>query len=220
MFTGIIEAVGKIDSIDMRGVDCSISVFSEKMSMADVNIGDSISVNGVCLTVTEHNGLVVGGRFVADVSAETLKKTNLGQKKSGDRVNLEQALMPTDRMGGHIVSGHVDGVGKIVERANDGRSVRFRIEAPQDISHYIAAKGSITINGISLTVNEVESNLFTINIIPQTLSETTLNIARIGDSVNLEIDVIARYLERLLSGKKEKAKDIPIGFLAENGFIR
>ncbi len=225
MFTGIIEAVGKINSIQSNGIDASISVFVGKMSLHDVQLGDSIAVNGVCLTVTSLNPSPGGGSFVADVSGETLSKTILGEKKSGDAVNLEKALMPTSRLGGHIVSGHVDGVGKIVDKIAEGRSVKFRIKTPKEMAKYIAAKGSVCINGISLTINEVDGNVFGVNVIPQTLSETTLNSAKIGEQVNLEADIIARYLERLLLGDRaadesvSAAPAMSLGFLAENGFI-
>ncbi len=222
MFTGIVEDIGKIAQLQSSGGDVRLEVAVNKMPLVDVNLGDSIAVNGICLTVTD----LTPTSFWADVSKESLSKTSLAIAKSGTKVNLEKALMPTSRMGGHIVSGHVDGLGEIISRENDARSVKFRIKAPSHISKYIAAKGSITVDGISLTVNEVDGDLFSLNIIPQTLKETTLNNANPGRQVNLEVDIISRYLERLLRGgvnqenESSNADKLSLGFLAENGFVR
>jgi riboflavin synthase len=163
----------------------------------DVALGDSVAVNGVCLTVAtklEHG-------FLADLSRETLGATTAHAWNTGDRVNLEKALTPNKPLGGHMVSGHVDGVGRLLERVEDARSWRMRFEAPAGLAHYIARKGSITINGVSLTVNDVEGSHFGVNIIPQTLDKTTLGSLQQGATVNLEVDLIARYLERLLEGR-------------------
>jgi riboflavin synthase len=196
MFTGIIEAVGRIEAIEPKGVDSRLQIASGRLDLSDVAIGDSIAVSGVCLTVVQRSDR----GFWADVSGETLSKTVLGQLARGAKVNLEKALTPTTRLGGHLVSGHVDGVGQVVERFDEGRSVRFRFRAPEDITRYIAPKGSICIDGVSLTVNEVDGFVFGVNIVPHTLEETTIDAYLAGTHVNLEVDIIARYLERLLLG--------------------
>lgn len=219
MFTGIIEAVGRIAAIQPKGQDARVRVQTGKLALADVQLGDSIAVNGVCLTVVE----LPGDGFWADVSGETLSRTAFAGLAVGGRVNLEKALTPTTRLGGHLVSGHVDGVGKVVERSPAGRSVQFVIEAPRELAKYIAEKGSICVNGISLTVNRVEGARFWLNIVPHTLEETTLDDALPGTAVNLEVDLIARYLERLLLGERAAEPTgggITEAFLAENGFIR
>jgi riboflavin synthase len=219
MFTGIIQAVGKIGRIEPRGGDSRLSVETGALDLRDATLGDSIAVNGVCLTAIEYDG----ARFAADVSGETLTRTTLGGLKTGSEVNLELALQPTTRLGGHLVSGHVDGVGEIVERRADGRSVRFVISAPERLARYIAEKGSICIDGISLTVNGVHGAQFDVNIVPHTLEETTLHAARVGQKVNLEVDVIARYLERLLLGDEAAKADgggITRELLARQGFLQ
>jgi riboflavin synthase len=163
-----------------------------------VGLGDSIAVNGVCLTVVE----LPGDGFIADVSIETLNFTTAGQWKTATPVNLERALTPSTRLGGHLVSGHVDGVGEVVERHQDARSERFRIKAPAELARYIAHKGSISVDGTSLTVNAVSGDEFELNIVPHTLVHTVFGTYQAGTKVNLEVDVIARYLERLLLGDK------------------
>ncbi len=217
MFTGIIEAIGSIRTLKSVGSDYRVFVDSGALDLGDVKLGDSIAVNGVCLTVIR---LEADG-FWADVSGETVRKTRLAKMGEGSKVNLEKALTPTTRLGGHLVSGHVDGVGKVIERNDDGRSLQFTIDAPKSIARYIAAKGSITIDGISLTVNSVNESLFELNIVPHTLDETTLKTLSVGDEVNLEVDLIARYLERLLTGEHKREKpEITSAFLAEHGFMR
>ncbi|APZ44499.1 riboflavin synthase [Acidihalobacter ferrooxydans] len=196
MFTGIIQAVGRVGHIEPRGGDSRLTVEAGALDLRDAALGDSIAVNGVCLTAVGYDG----ARFAADVSGESLSRTTLGALGAGSPVNLELALQPTTRLGGHLVSGHVDGVGEIVERCADARSVRFVIRAPDRLARYIAEKGSICVDGISLTVNGVDGAQFDINIVPHTLEATTLHTARVGQKVNLEVDVIARYLERLLLG--------------------
>jgi riboflavin synthase len=188
-----------------------------KLLMDDVDLGDSIAVNGVCLTVITFNA----HSFEADVSNETLACTTLGNLAVGTPVNLEKALLPTTRLGGHLVSGHVDGVGEIVKLASDGRSLRFTLRVPQELMRYIAAKGSICVEGISLTVNRVEGQTFDLNLVPHTLEKTNLKDAGVGRSVNLEVDIIARYLERMLIGP-ENAGDSGVSreLLAESGFLR
>lgn len=218
MFTGIIQAVGTLAAVEPKGSDCRLRVRTGKLDLADVQLGDSIAVNGVCLTAVQ---LAADG-FAADVSGETLSCTTLGGLGIGDRVNLEKALTPTTRLGGHLVSGHVDGLGEIVGRRDDGRSVRFTIRAPDALARYVAAKGSICMDGVSLTVNEVNGAEYSVNVIPHTLEETTIGHWRIGTRINLEVDIIARYLERLLLGDKAAqpgSGGISEAFLAEHGFL-
>ena len=197
MFTGIILAIGKISAIEHRAGDCRLKIDTGKLSLADVALGDSIAVNGVCLTAVELGTHY----FCADVSNETLSRTLLKIATVDTPVNLELALTPSTRMGGHIVSGHVDGIGKVIEKKADGRSFRFKFKAPDNLAKYIAEKGSICINGISLTVNEVNGAEFSVNIVPHTLKETTLGDAIAGTQVNLEVDLLARYMERLMQGE-------------------
>jgi len=196
MFTGIIQAVGSIASLQQRGGDLRLGIETGKLPLEDVALGDSIAVSGVCLTVVE----LAGSRFFADVSGETLRRTSLGDLGVGDAVNLEKALTLATRLGGHLVSGHVDGIGNVVSRRQDSRSVQFTIQAPDELARYIAVKGSICVDGVSLTVNAVSGASFELNIVPHTLEETTLAGYRVGRQVNLEVDLIARYLERLLLG--------------------
>ena len=197
MFTGIILAVGKISAIERKSGDFRLSIDTGKLPLNDVQLGDSIAVNGVCLTAIR-----LGSQsFCADVSNETWSRTTFSEAVLGTPVNLELALTPATRMGGHIVSGHVDGVGKVIDRKPDGRSIRFNIKAPDELAKYIAEKGSICINGISLTVNDVSGAVFSVNIVPHTLKETTLNDAALGTLVNLEVDLLARYMERLMKGE-------------------
>lgn len=196
MFTGIIQAVGSITALEKHGGDMRIGIHSGSLPMDDVCIGDSIAVSGVCLTVVElgDNG------FNADVSGETLGLTRLGGMAVHDAVNLEKALTLATRLGGHLVSGHVDGIGEVTARREDGRSIRFSIKAPSGLARYIATKGSICVDGISLTVNAVQGAVFELNIVPHTLQVTTMNTYQPGCQVNLEVDLVARYLERLLLG--------------------
>lgn len=216
MFTGIIQAKGKIERITPMQGDWRLTVNVGELDMADVQIGDSIATNGVCLTAIALST----NTFVADVSAETLKVTTLGQLGVGASVNLEKALRLQDRLGGHLVSGHVDGVGVIKSISADARSWRYEIEAPVAICRYIAQKGSICINGISLTVNEVKGALFGVNIVPHTRLETTIGEWVVGTQVNLEVDLLARYLERLLSAPtSDSTPALTPTFLAEHGFM-
>ena len=219
MFTGIIEAVGEIQAIEPQGEDVRMRIKTGKLDLSDVQLGDSIATNGVCLTAIE----LPGDGYVADVSGETLSKTTLDRLKVGTPVNLEKALTPTTRLGGHLVSGHVDGVGEVVSRSSAGRSIKFVIRAPKELAKYIAHKGSICVEGISLTVNEVRGAEFDLNIVPHTLQETTMQHLQAGSPVNLEVDIIARYLERLLLG--DKAADANAGgiseqLLRESGFMK
>jgi riboflavin synthase len=195
MFTGIIIATGKINSIAERGGDLELGLDTAGLDPARLGLGDSVCVQGVCLTVTRKQD--VG--FFADVSRETMAKTSLGNLKVGSPVNLEPSLRAGDALGGHMVSGHVDGVGRLVEAVGDARSTRLTFELPVPLMKFVASKGSICIDGVSLTVNNVEAQRFDVNIIPHTQQVTTLGALKIGDAVNIEIDVIARYVERLLS---------------------
>ncbi len=219
MFTGIIQSIGQIAAIEPKGEDTRVRVLTNKLDLGDVQLGDSIAVNGVCLTAVE----LPGDGFWADVSGETLARTTFKQIKTGLAVNLEKALTPDTRLGGHLVSGHVDGIGEVTQRYEDGRSIRFHIKAPNELAKYIAEKGSICVDGISLTVNSVSGAEFTLNIVPHTLQETTMGNMQTGDQVNLEVDIIARYLERLLLGDRAaepNAQGISKELLAEHGFMK
>jgi riboflavin synthase len=197
MFTGIVTHRGHLLGVEASGVDQRMTFGLEADALRDAAEGDSMCVSGACLTMLAIDAAV--GRFSADVSAETLDKTILGSLAPGDPVNLEPALRAADRLGGHLVSGHVDGVGRLVDRGPDGRSERFRFEVPSNLARYIAAKGSVCIDGVSLTVNDVEANRFGVCIIPHTLEVTTLGRLEPGHAVNIEVDMIARYLERLMA---------------------
>lgn len=197
MFTGIIQAIGQIQTIDTMREDITLNIQAPDLNLSDVKIGDSIAVNGICLTAIALDNT----QFQAQVSKETLKVT-VGLDRI-QKVNLEKALRLSDRLGGHLVSGHVDGVGVVARFEPVGESWLLAVAAPHEISKYIAQKGSICINGVSLTVNNVAQDQFTVNIIPHTLSHTTLRDLKIGDAVNLEIDQIARYVERMTAWKSE-----------------
>jgi len=193
MFTGIVAATGKLQSREPRGGDLRIRFEVPSELMVDSKIGDSISISGVCLTMLEPDA----NGFSADLSVETLDKTSLGNRSEGDSVNLELAMRVSDRLGGHMVSGHVDGLATLISRAGDARSERFLFETDRSLARFIAPKGSACLDGVSLTVNEVDDNRFSICIIPHTLEVTTLGSLAAGETVNLEVDLIARYLDRL-----------------------
>lgn len=216
MFTGIIEAVGSVAGVENKQGDLKLRIRTGSLDLADVKLGDSIATNGVCLTVVA----LPGDGFVADVSRESLDHTRIASWSSGTRVNLEKAMTPTTRMGGHMVTGHVDGVGVVKKRSADARSVRFTIEAPAALRKYIAAKGSITVDGVSLTANALSSEGFELNIVPHTAQETTLDSLQVGSEVHLEVDVIARYLEQLLrpDNNAQPSGGISEAFLMQNGF--
>ena len=220
MFTGIIQAVGKVVAMQPSGGDLRLRIDTGKLALDDVALGDSICTNGVCLTVIE----LPGDGYWADVSVETLNFTTLGKLSPAARVNLEKALTPASRLGGHIVSGHVDGVGEIVSLQEDARSIRVAVRAPAALAKYIAHKGSICVDGTSLTVNAVNGAGFELNIIPQTMAETVFGEYRPGTRVNLEVDVIARYLERLVLGDAAAdpaaSGELSLATLADNGFLR
>lgn len=219
MFTGIIEKVGAIRDMQPKGGDMRLVIETGSELLEGTALGDSIAVNGVCLTAVEFGS----DSFSADVSRETITLTSLAALSRGSSVNLERALTLSTRLGGHLVSGHVDGLGEVVERYDDARSVRFKIKAPDDLAKYIAHKGSITVDGTSLTVNKIDGAVFELNIVPHTLQETIMGNYRVGTKVNLEVDVIARYLERLLMGEKAahpSSQGMTEAFLAEHGFMR
>ncbi len=216
MFTGITQAVGTIATIEPHGEDRRVVVNAGTLDLGDVALGDSISVSGVCLSVVD----ISRASFSADISAETLATTTFSTLHAGDRVNLEKALTLTTRLGGHLVCGHVDGVGTVAKRWSAGRSLGLRLRPPADLGRYIATKGSVCIDGISLTVNAVSGAEFDVNIVPHTLRQTTLGDLGKGQRVNLEVDIVARYVERLLQ-YEEQATDTKLTpeFLAEHGFI-
>jgi riboflavin synthase len=216
MFTGIIEAVGKIQRMEPTGGDMRLIIDASTLDMGDVQLGDSIAVNGVCLTAVKFDQT----SFVADVSNETVSLTTLKDLKTGSPVNLEKALLPTTRLGGHLVSGHVDGVGAVIDVAEDARSVRYTIRVPDELKKYVAVKGSICVDGTSLTVNVVNDDCFEINIVPHTQEKTIIKNYKAGTEVNLEVDLVARYLERLLTGdSEEKNEGLDLDALARAGFM-
>ena len=211
MFTGIIKAKGSIGAMEKRGGDVRLRVTATELPWADYAVGDSLSVNGVCLTAVHLHD----DGFDTDVSLETLDVTTLGQLESGDAVNLEPALRVGDALGGHLVSGHVDGIGKLLSRSDDARSIRMTFEAPSELARYIARKGSICVDGVSLTINEVSGNTFGLNIIPHTAEVTTMGSYEVGRAVNLEVDLLARYIERMLGND---ASGLSMDFLKEHGY--
>jgi riboflavin synthase len=213
MFTGIIAAVGKVESIQNTQGDMRIQINTQTLDLADVKLGDSIANNGVCLTVVDINGT----SLCFDVSKESLQRTSLKQITQGSEINLEKALAVGERLGGHFVSGHVDGLGKVISLTSSARSVQFRFEAPQSLMRYIAEKGSICIDGVSLTVNNVGENWFEVNIIPHTMEETIIKNYKTGSEVNLEVDLIARYLESLMADSKSSG--ISKETLLKHGFM-
>lgn len=216
MFTGIIEATGIIESLDPTGGDLRAVVTSEDLDFSDIQLGDSICVSGVCLTAIAFGE----NSFTVDISNETVSLTSFATLKTGDRVNLEKAMQPTSRFGGHIVSGHVDGLVELVSRSEDGRSERLEFAVPENLSRYIAAKGSVCLEGISLTVNAVEGNRFGVNIIPHTAEVTTFSDLAPGQKVNLEVDIVSRYLERLLAdrGADDPGEGLTLEKLSRYGF--
>ena len=220
MFTGIIESIGKIAKMEKRGGDVRLHIATGQLDLSDVALGDSIAVNGVCLTAV----VLPGDGFVADVSNETLSLTSLGQLSTGSPVNLEKALTMSTRLGGHLVSGHVDGLGEVIAKSEDARSIRFTVKAPDELAKYIAHKGSITVDGTSLTVNAVKGAKFELNIVPHTAQETIMSEYEVGRKVNLEVDLVARYLERLLLGDKAADANAEGGLnmqkLMEAGFVK
>ena len=218
MFTGIIEAIGRVESSESRDGDIRLGIACGELDLSHTQLGDSIAVNGVCLTAIGLHDQA----FMADVSAETMSKTSLGQLSAGSPVNLETALTLNTALGGHLVSGHVDGLATLVEMQNDARSIRYRFEVDPAIQHYIATKGSVTLDGTSLTVNAIDGHRFDVNIVPHTQQKTVFQYYQEGCRVNIEVDIIARYLERLLQGRADagKVKDQQmLKTLIKSGFI-
>ncbi len=229
MFTGIVEAVGEIAALQPRGGDLRLRVRSGALDMTGVKLGDSIATNGVCLTVVE----LTGDGYWADVSRETLSLSSFASAQVGQRVNLEKAMAAGSRFDGHIVSGHVDGMATVLRRQDDARSLRLTLQAPAELAKYIATKGSICVDGVSLTVNRVDGSQFELNIVPHTAQQTIITGYAAGTEVNIEVDVIARYLERLLTSSvnggqgggergssEQKTATLSAAFLAEHGFIK
>ncbi len=214
MFTGLVEGIGEIAEIGRRAEGLRL-VLAPPFPAAELNLGDSVNVAGACLTVVA----LKGGAFRADVSPETLARTTFPQKKAGDLVNLERALKVGDRLGGHLVTGHVDGVGMLRERREGPASLVLKFELPAALSRYVIEKGSIAVDGVSLTVNAVQDNAFTVNIIPFTAGHTTLASLRVGDKVNLETDIIGKYVERLLGPRSGSEAELSREFLARHGFL-
>lgn len=217
MFTGIIEATGHIAAIKRSGQDAQLTIHSDTLDFSDVKLGDSIASNGVCLTVTS----LAAHSFTADVSGETLSRTLFGSYQTGQRINLEKALLPTTRLGGHLVSGHVDGIAIVSRVEKTGQSWQIYLQSPEELSRYIAEKGSVTIDGISLTVNELTTNGFRLTIVPHTARETTIQALQAGSKVHLEVDLLARYIERLLQGKQAAApaSHVTMNLLQQSGFL-
>ncbi len=215
MFTGIVATVGRITQLARRGDAMRLGIASGELDLGDVALGDSIAVSGPCLTVVEFGNK----HFAVDVSSETLARTTLGARQVGDAVNLEKALRLTDRLGGHLVSGHIDGIGMVVKREPQNEYIRWVVRVPAELSHYLAFKGSVAIDGVSLTVNGVEGDTFDVLTIPHTLERTTLGGLHAGAAVNIEVDIIARYIERMLSKSATSAGGgISLASLAEAGF--
>ncbi len=218
MFTGIIQAVGSIESIESRGGDMRLVIDSSGLELSDSDLGDSIAVNGACLTAVEFTA----SGFAADVSLETLDKTSLGHLKKTSPVNLEKALTMKTALGGHLVSGHVDGLARVVSMVKDARSIRYCFEVEPSLQHYIAEKGSVTVDGVSLTVNRIENNQFEVNIVPHTQIKTIFGSYQVNTQVNLEVDIIARYLERLINGRadSEDSDQQLLASLKNSGFLQ
>lgn len=201
MFTGIIMAIGHLHSVQNMGQDKRLRIHAGALDLSRCHLGDSIAVNGVCLTVVA----LEPPYFSADLSLESLKRSTFGEKNAGEALNLETALTLSTPLGGHLVSGHVDGIATLRHREEDGRSLRFILDAPPELQRYIAAKGSVCLDGVSLTVNALHPHGFELNLVPHTLANTTLADLRVGAHLNLEVDLIARYLERLQSANNANA---------------
>ena len=217
MFTGIVQGMGTVRTLDPRGGDVRLRIDAAALGLADLRPGDSIAVNGVCLTALEP----AAGEFCADVSLETLARTTLGELRGGDRVNLEPALLPTTRLGGHLVSGHVDGVARVVDLHEAARSRVLRFAVPAELARYLAAKGSVCVDGVSLTVNAVAGAEFEVNVIPHTLERTVVGVYRRGTRVNIEVHLVARYLESLLVARTTTggAGGVTRALLEQYGFV-
>lgn len=220
MFTGIIESVGTVQSLQRMAGDVRLTIQVGGLDMSDVQLGDSIATSGVCLTVIAFGH----DWYSADVSIESLNRTILGTWQAGTKVNLEKALLPTTRLGGHIVSGHVDGVGEVSLVRQDARSLYYEVTCPPELAKYLAEKGSITVDGISLTINHLRGHIISLNLVPHTAEKTTIKHWVVGTKVNLEVDVLARYIERLLLGDKasevKSTSTLDMAFLMEHGFAK
>ncbi len=214
MFTGIIENKGKVLRIEFRGQEKKLTL-ELPFDLTDVQLGDSINVNGACLTVVGRKGQTIE----LDLSPETLQKTTLAKVKGGDKVNIERALRLSDRLGGHIVTGHIDGIGAITDRIQERDFLHLRIRIPKSVLRYVVQKGSIAIDGISLTVNEYGREDISLILIPYTLEKTTLINKKVGDEVNVEADILGKYVEKMLDREGEKPKGIDLSFLKEHGFV-
>jgi riboflavin synthase len=215
MFTGIIENKGEVLRIEYRGQEKRLTIGLPSY-LTEVQLGDSVNINGVCLTVVQKREREVE----LDLSQETLQKTVLGELKKGDPVNVERALRLTDRLGGHIVTGHVDGIGVIVEKRGEREFLQLRIKIPESASKYVVQKGSIAIDGISLTVNECQGGEIQMTLIPYTIEKTTLTGKQVGDRVNVETDILAKYVEKLMNQGGQKSGQVDVSFLKEHGFIK
>jgi len=215
MFTGIIEDRGKVLRVEYKGQERRITI-EWPLDLTEVQLGDSININGVCLTVVEKREQEI--KF--DLSQETLQKTGLGDLKEGDPVNLERALRLTDRLGGHIVTGHIDGIGVIGEKRKERDFLRLMIRIPESVSRYVVQKGSIAIDGISLTVNEWKGNEIQMTLIPYTIEKTTLRDKKVGDRVNVEADILGKYVEKVLERGDKKSGQVDLSFLKEHGFVK
>ena len=228
MFTGIIEAVGAIKAINVNAQGARLVIATNSLDMSDVKLGDSIATNGICLTVVDFNSGKGNGSYSADVSNETLQRTGFASYKVGSKVNLEKAMLASTRFGGHMVSGHVDGVSEVLAINNNGNSIEYWLSMPSDLAHYIAEKGSVTIDGTSLTVNALAENgskgKFRLTIVPHTVKETIFAGYQVGTKVNIEVDLIARYLERLLTksepNEQTPKSNISEAMLLKAGFIK
>jgi len=214
MFTGIVEGKGKVLKVDHRG-EMKRLTLDVPFDLTEMQLGDSININGVCLTVVERRGRAIS----VDLSSESLQKTTLARVKEADQVNLERSLRLSDRLGGHIVTGHIDGIGTITERRIEGNSLHLRIRIPQSVTPYVVQKGSIAIDGISLTVNEFREDWIRLTLIPYTLEKTTLMEKKVGEEVNVEADILGKYVEKVLERGRETSKGIDLSFLKQHGFL-
>jgi len=214
MFTGIIEDQGKVLRVEYRGQTKRLTLEIPR-DLTAIQLGDSININGVCLTVVEQKGKAIG----VDLSLETLQRTTLAEVKEGEEVNLERALKLSDRLGGHIVTGHIDGIGVVTEKRKERDFFNLRINIPQSVSKYVVEKGSIAIDGISLTVNEYQGEEIQITLIPYTIEKTTFLSKKVGDRVNVEADILGKYVEKILEQRSKKSEGVDLSFLKEHGFI-
>jgi len=228
MFTGIIEAVGSIKAINVNAQGARLVIATNSLDMSDVKLGDSIATNGICLTVVDFDSSSHTGSYSADVSNETLQRTGFANYQVGSKVNLEKAMLASTRFGGHMVSGHVDGVSEVLAINNNGNSIEYWLSMPSDLAHYIAEKGSVTIDGTSLTVNALSEGTsqgkFRLTIVPHTVKETIFADYKVGTKVNIEVDLIARYLERLLTKSPAEEQtpksNVTESMLAKAGFLK